>query len=175
MYHFHSQPISSLSGTGSHYDVANPQRGGYLRISNVDSARDGGIYTCVVRARTGEEARRDLQINVKSPPVIEPFSFPKNIQEGGRAQATCSVTAGDMPIIFNWHKDGSQLPMSLHIQEKKDEFFSMLVFKDITAHHSGKYTCFASNSAAKVNFTAELLVKGRSGGGSTYGLRTFFS
>jgi hypothetical protein len=44
--------------------------------------------------------------------------------------------------------------------EKKDEFFSLLVFKDITARHSGKYTCYATNSAAKVNNTAELFVKG---------------
>lgn len=36
----------------------------------------------------------------------------------------------------------------------------MLVFKDITARHSGKYTCFARNSAAKVNYTAEMLVRG---------------
>lgn len=46
--------------------------------------------------------------------------------------------------------------------EKKDEFFSLLVFKDITARHSGKYTCYATNSAAKVNYTAELFVKGTS-------------
>lgn len=44
--------------------------------------------------------------------------------------------------------------------EKKEEFFSLLVFKDITARHSGKYTCYATNSAAKVNYTAELFVKG---------------
>lgn len=44
--------------------------------------------------------------------------------------------------------------------EKKDEFFSLLVFKEITARHSGKYTCYATNSAAKVNYTAELFVKG---------------
>lgn len=45
--------------------------------------------------------------------------------------------------------------------EKKDEFFSLLIFKDITSRHSGKYTCFATNSAAKVNYTAELFVKGK--------------
>jgi Down syndrome cell adhesion molecule len=48
------------------------------------------------------------------------------------------------------------------VMEKKDEFFSLLVFKDITARHSGKYTCYATNSAAKVNYTAELFVKGTS-------------
>ena len=47
--------------------------------------------------------------------------------------------------------------------EKKEEFFSLLVFKEITARHSGKYTCYATNSAAKVNYTAELFVKGMKG------------
>lgn len=46
------------------------------------------------------------------------------------------------------------------ISVKSDEFFSMLVFKDISAKHSGRYTCYASNSAATVNYTSELLVKG---------------
>lgn len=49
---------------------------------------------------------------------------------------------------------------NMKVMEKKDEFFSLLVFKDITARHSGKYTCYATNSAAKVNYTAELFVKG---------------
>lgn len=65
-----------------------------------------------------------------------------------------------MPIYFSWFKDDAPIPMSLQIIEKKDEFFSQLVFKDITSRHSGKYTCFAGNSAAKVNYTTELLVKG---------------
>lgn len=47
------------------------------------------------------------------------------------------------------------------ITAKGDEFFSMLVFKDISSKHSGKYTCYASNSAATVNHTSELLVKGK--------------
>jgi len=46
------------------------------------------------------------------------------------------------------------------ITEKKEEFYSLLVFKDISARHSGKYTCYASNAAAKVNYTAELQVRG---------------
>lgn len=47
------------------------------------------------------------------------------------------------------------------ITEKKEEFYSLLVFKDINARHSGKYTCYASNAAAKVNYTAELQVRGK--------------
>lgn len=58
------------------------------------------------------------------------------------------------------------LPLSVcvsiyKITEKKEEFYSLLVFKDISARHSGKYTCYASNAAAKVNYTAELQVRGK--------------
>jgi Down syndrome cell adhesion molecule len=135
------------------------QQGGYLKIFSVDSSNDAGIYTCSVISRSGEKARREIQLNVNSPPVIESFSFPKNLQEGGRAQVTCSVSAGDMPIYFSWQKDGAPIPLSLQVQEKKEEFFSLLVFKDITSKHSGRYTCFAMNTAAKVNSSADLLVK----------------
>ncbi|KAH8382248.1 hypothetical protein KR009_002562, partial [Drosophila setifemur] len=145
--------------TNTHYELASVVEGGQLVIKNVEPGRDQGIYTCIVRSRAGEEARRDMQLNVNSPPVIEPFKFPKNLQEGGRAQITCAVSSGDMPIYFSWKKDDSSIPSSLQISEKKEEFYSLLVFKDISARHSGKYTCYASNAAAKVNFTAELQVR----------------
>ncbi|KAH8356359.1 hypothetical protein KR084_005979 [Drosophila pseudotakahashii] len=144
---------------GNHYELASVADGGQLVIKNVEPGRDQGIYTCIVRSRAGEEARRDMQLNVNSPPVIEPFKFPKNLQEGGRAQITCAVSSGDMPIYFSWKKDDSSIPSSLQITEKKEEFYSLLVFKDISARHSGKYTCYASNAAAKVNYTAELQVR----------------
>lgn len=86
-----------------------------MKIYNIDSNQDSGIYTCIVRSRAGEEARRDIQLTVNSPPVIEPFLFPKNLQEGGRAQVSCQVSSGDMPVYFNWHKDGVPIPMSLQV------------------------------------------------------------
>ncbi|XP_034127419.1 Down syndrome cell adhesion molecule-like protein Dscam2 isoform X3 [Drosophila guanche] len=145
--------------TGTHFELATVAEGGQLVIKNVEPGRDQGIYTCIVRSRAGEEARRDMQLNVNSPPVIEPFKFPKNLQEGGRAQITCAVSSGDMPIYFSWKKDDSSIPSSLQITEKKEEFYSLLVLKDISAKHSGKYTCYAGNAAAKVNYTAELQVR----------------
>ncbi|XP_055715988.1 cell adhesion molecule Dscam2 isoform X2 [Phlebotomus papatasi] len=142
----------------SRYTVASVQDGGFLKINQVDT-HDAGRYTCIVRSRSGEEARRDLQVVIKSPPVIEPFAFPKNLQEGGRAQLSCIVSSGDMPVFFSWHKDNAPVPIGLQVTEKKEDFFSILVFKDLTDRHSGRYTCFATNSAAKVNYTAELNVR----------------
>ncbi|XP_044594739.1 Down syndrome cell adhesion molecule-like protein Dscam2 [Cotesia glomerata] len=131
---------------------------GYLTIATVDPD-DAGTYTCTVRASTGETASRDIKLTVSSPPVMTPFTFPLNLQEGSRAQVTCGVTSGDLPIYFSWLKDGEPLPSSLRIEERGAEFFSLLVFKELTSKHSGKYTCVATNNAAKVNHTTELLVK----------------
>lgn len=99
----------------SRYAASNIQQGGFLKINQIDPAHDSGSYTCIVRSRSGEEARRDIQINVNSPPVIEPFFFPKNVQESGRAQISCSVSSGDMPVYFTWYKDGSPLSISLQV------------------------------------------------------------
>ncbi|XP_035786671.1 Down syndrome cell adhesion molecule-like protein Dscam2 isoform X3 [Anopheles albimanus] len=145
--------------SGTRYSVADVKHGGYLKIYTVDPAQDRGPYTCIVTGPNGDEGRRELQLVVHSPAVIEPFSFPKVMKVGGRAQLTCSVSAGDMPIYFSWKKDGIAIAPDLHISEKKEEFFSLLVLKDITARHSGRYTCFATNTAAQTSYTAELLVQ----------------
>ncbi|KAG7310295.1 hypothetical protein JYU34_003050 [Plutella xylostella] len=131
---------------------------GTLRLSRVEAAH-GGTYSCAVAGPHGEIARRDLQLIISNPPEIEPFSFSANLQEGKRAQVSCSVTSGDMPVHFTWLKDRLPIPSELQVEERGADFFSNLVFKEVTAQHSGSYTCVASNSAAKVNYTAELVVK----------------
>lgn len=102
----------------SRYAASNIQQGGFLKINQIDPAHDSGSYTCIIRSRSGEESRRDIQINVNSPPVIEPFFFPKNVQENGRAQISCSVSSGDMPVYFTWYKDGAPLSISLQVNNQ---------------------------------------------------------
>ncbi|XP_053609899.1 cell adhesion molecule Dscam1-like isoform X1 [Plodia interpunctella] len=131
---------------------------GALRISRVDPSH-AGEYTCMVMGSHGEIARKELQLVVSNPPEIEPFSFSANLQEGKRAQVGCSVTSGDMPVHFTWLKDNAPISSALQVEERTADFFSNLVFKEVFARHSGLYTCVASNSAAKVNYTAELVVK----------------
>lgn len=145
--------------SNSRFAVADINHGGTLLIHHVDPLQDKGTFTCVVSNPNGDEARREIQLLVNSPPVIEPFSFPKYVKVGGRAQLTCSVSSGDIPIYFSWKKDGIIISPSLQVTEIKDEFFTLLILKEISAKHSGKYTCFALNAAAQVNYTAELLVQ----------------
>ncbi|XP_049878899.1 Down syndrome cell adhesion molecule-like protein Dscam2 [Pectinophora gossypiella] len=152
-------PISSVKwerdGSSVEWDSGTD---GALRIQRVEPTH-AGAYTCVVTGPHGEMARRELQLIVSNPPEIEPFSFSANLQEGKRAQVSCSVTSGDMPVHFTWLKDNGPIPSSLQVEERGADFFSNLVFKEVSARHSGLYTCVASNSAAKVNYTAELVVK----------------
>lgn len=46
--------------------MASLQNGGFLKIHQIDSNQDSGIYTCIVRNRGGEEARREIELAVNS-------------------------------------------------------------------------------------------------------------
>lgn len=48
------------------YEVASVQKGGSLKIHQIDSGQDSGIYTCIVRNRGGEEGRREIELTVNS-------------------------------------------------------------------------------------------------------------
>ncbi|XP_071054820.1 cell adhesion molecule Dscam2 [Onthophagus taurus] len=135
------------------------EEGGSLTITRLDPSIDSDLYTCFVSGRNGDVVHRNIQLVVHSPPILEPFSFPTSLQEGGRAQVTCYVTSGDMPIHFAWYKDDMPISANLEVAERAAEFYSMLIFKEVSSKHSGAYTCVASNSAARANYTANLMVK----------------
>lgn len=90
---------------------------GSFSIASVDQSADSGYYACSVTSKDGEVARREIQLIVHSPPILEPFSFPSSLQEGSRAQVTCYVTSGDMPIHFSWYKDDAPIPSSLQVRK----------------------------------------------------------
>ena len=90
-----------------------------------------------------------------------------------RAQITCLVQEGDLPITISWQKNGQKLysdlgrnsiPLGrslegLHISQLND-FTSVLVIEKAKAEHSGKYNCAASNSAKTSFASASLKVTG---------------
>ncbi|XP_022821447.1 Down syndrome cell adhesion molecule-like protein Dscam2 [Spodoptera litura] len=133
-------------------------RGAELRLAPALPA-DAGHYACVVAAPTGPAARRDVDIQVRNPPKISPFMFSSELTEGSSVQVLCGVSSGDKPMYFTWLKDGAPLPSNLQIEEKNLNEFSLLMFSELTARHSGEYTCRVSNHAAVVNYTATLSVK----------------
>ncbi|KAJ0182191.1 hypothetical protein K1T71_001560 [Dendrolimus kikuchii] len=133
-------------------------KGAELRLAPALPA-DAGPYACAVAAPAGPAARRDIDIQVRNPPKISPFIFSTELTEGSSVQVLCGVSSGDKPMYFTWLKDGAPLPANLQVEEKSLNEFSLLMFSDLTASHSGEYTCQVSNHAATVNYTATLSVK----------------
>ena len=95
------------------------------------------------------------------PPRLAPVMISKGTRAGMRAQITCLVQEGDLPITIFWLKDGQRLNTNsvLHISQLND-FSSVLVIERATADHSGNYTCAASNSARTSFSSASLNVTG---------------
>ncbi|XP_046991962.1 Down syndrome cell adhesion molecule-like protein Dscam2 [Schistocerca americana] len=158
-------PVSSISwerrGLTVKADLRHELRegGAALHVLHVDPSVDAGSYVCKVRGTTGEVARGEVQLSVSSPPIVMPFIFPTNLREGARAQISCSVSSGDLPIRFSWLKDNGPIPDVLQVTEKDGgEFFSLLIFNKLSSQHSGTYTCVASNNAASANHSSQLQV-----------------
>ncbi|XP_026314956.1 Down syndrome cell adhesion molecule-like protein Dscam2 [Hyposmocoma kahamanoa] len=157
---YYGFPIESVKWEGgAGADPRYHQSDGQLTITNVDKNRDKGVWTCSVLTPGGELARREVQVSVVSPPVLSPIVFPPGLRSGDRAQITCTVTSGDMPVYFSWLKDQMPISSALQVDERTAEFYSMLLFKSLTAGHSGIYTCVVSNTAGKANTSAELAIK----------------
>nr|CAD7425866.1 unnamed protein product [Timema monikensis] len=133
---------------------------GTLLVRQVDCSSDRGEYLCSATNQQGQSAQGRIYLDVMKPPEIAPFQFPSNLQEGMRAQVSCSIISGDFPISITWRKDAGPLPQDADVHEQQHQFVSNLLFGNLAARHSGHYTCIASNAAAVANFTARLVVMG---------------
>ena len=98
---------------------------------------------------------------VSVPPLIERFAFDENLYEGMRTRVYCNIARGDQPITIKWLKNGQPLKSGAQLQVRTLDTFSLaLVIDSLNPAHNGNYTCMASNDAAVVNSTAQLLVHG---------------
>ncbi|XP_071439149.1 cell adhesion molecule Dscam2-like [Hetaerina americana] len=132
---------------------------GTMIIRRVDSNSDQGSYACVARNKHGHSDRKTVEIDVKVPPRIAPFSFNKDLSEGVRAQVTCVIEKGDPPFTISWLKDSEPIPSSWGLKIIGiDAHSSTIVLERVTSSHTGNFTCLAKNSVAEVSHTAELVV-----------------
>uniref|UniRef100_T1IT69 Down syndrome cell adhesion molecule-like protein Dscam2 n=1 Tax=Strigamia maritima TaxID=126957 RepID=T1IT69_STRMM len=130
-----------------------------LTISNINPKHNGN-YTCQA-SNSAATSTHTAKLNVNASPKIIPFAFlDDQFYKGMRAQVTCSVSQGDLPLRFQWSKYNEQLPSSALgvVIRQYDPFTSSLSIENVAAEHSGNYTCFVSNRAANVSHTAQLSV-----------------
>ncbi|XP_077560091.1 cell adhesion molecule Dscam1-like isoform X2 [Haemaphysalis longicornis] len=155
---------------------------GTLHIVHVTQS-DQGWYECAVSNKRGNTAVGSMYLRVIERPVINPFLFIKNLQEGMRTTVVCSVLSGESPMVIDWLKDGAPLS-EIHPEAKithLGDFASSLTMDNVTRRHSGNYSCKAASGIATANYTARMDVsasprwmKQPSDQSSTRGQRTVF-
>lgn len=98
---------------------------------------------------------------ISVPPKISPFAADRDLHLDERTSLTCSVTRGDQPVRITWLKDGRSLGPSERVSiTNVDQFNSMLMIEKLSPDHNGNYSCVASNPAAEVSHTQQLVVHG---------------
>ncbi|ELW53216.1 Down syndrome cell adhesion molecule like protein, partial [Tupaia chinensis] len=128
----------------------------YLNISS-SQVRDGGVYRCTANNSAGVVLYQ-ARINVRVPPFIQPFEFPR-FSIGQRVFIPCVVVSGDLPITITWQKDGRPIPASLGVTIDNIDFTSSLRISNLSLMHNGNYTCIARNEAAAVEHQSQLIVR----------------
>ncbi|XP_067123055.1 cell adhesion molecule Dscam1-like [Centruroides vittatus] len=161
--HVAGYPIDTItwSRDGSRMPINRRQEmfpNGTLVIRDVQRGVDDGSYKCRALNRQGQSATGTVRVHVMVKPVIDPFSFPRNLQEGMRSRLVCTVIQGDPPFVIHWRKDRRPIEPGLGVGIRNDDFSSDLTFASVSPRHNGNYTCIVSNAAASVSHTATLIV-----------------
>ncbi|XP_033213818.1 Down syndrome cell adhesion molecule-like protein Dscam2 [Belonocnema kinseyi] len=148
---------------------------GTLIIDTVQQNADQGTYTCTARNKHNFTSHRSVEVRVLVPPRISPFYFETGITQGMRTQLMCTTSQGDQPFNITWLLDrnpiqvkensdvsSSQLPTSQEITNIQisdyPPFSSILTISNVTAKHSGNYTCRISNIAGVTEHSTRLSV-----------------
>ncbi|XP_064480161.1 cell adhesion molecule Dscam2-like [Ornithodoros turicata] len=155
-------PITSVSWKKDNEGLRPSSRllaseNGSLHIVHVTQG-DQGWYECAVSNKRGNTAVGSMFLRVIARPVINPFLFMKNLQEGMRTTVVCSVISGEPPMIINWIKD-THLLAEVHPEAKitrLGDFASSLTMDNVTRRHSGNYTCRATSGIASANYTSRM-------------------
>lgn len=86
-----------------------------LTIQEITKEENGAVFTCIVTSPSGEMARRAFEVQVIEAPVLEDLLLGANLQEGQIVNIYCNVRSGDLPIHFEWLKDGKRIPNNLKV------------------------------------------------------------
>lgn len=140
-------------------------------VLSIDSAdqHHAGNYTCVASNRAGISTF-SARLIVKGNsfflsivlPKIQPFQFGEEPAfVGETATVQCSISLGDMPVVFSWLLNNR--PVTDFSEINVGSFgkkTSVLNIDFVSENHAGNYTCLAKNKAGVAAFTTVLIVKG---------------
>ncbi|XP_053999258.1 cell adhesion molecule Dscam2-like isoform X3 [Hylaeus anthracinus] len=154
---------------------------GSLFIETVQRAADQGTYTCTARNKHNFTSQRTVEIRVLVPPRISPFYFENGVTEGMRTQLMCTTSQGDQPFNITWLMDDRPIQVrpgdggstssssggsnaavvqtgnNIQISDYPP-FSSILTINNVSASHSGNYTCQISNVAGLAEYSTSLSV-----------------
>ncbi|KAG8174364.1 hypothetical protein JTE90_011416 [Oedothorax gibbosus] len=146
-------------------------KNGKLTIVHVQK-EDEGKYTCMVTNGVGPTLEENAFLYVlmfccvifstkcnEGIPQIQPFFFPDALSVGQKTSVSCTLNKGSQPVSFRWLKDGTQLLNINNVKIMNVSDVVLLTINPVIQNSSGNYTCIASNTFGKDEYTAMLLVK----------------
>jgi len=94
-------------------------------------------------------------------PHIVPFSVDEKVRSGDSIQLNCHVSKGDKPLELNWSFNDDELSSELGVSTTKlGSSSSVLTIGMVSAAHTGKYTCTATNRIGSYSYSTLINVDG---------------
>lgn len=101
-------------------------------------------------------------------PIIAPFTFGEDeLNLDDSVTVICSITKGDLPVNIWWRfsESGEEISFNLTTNDgvvitRTSQKVSFLNIDAVKARHRGNYSCFASNKAGTVQYSAYLAMNG---------------
>lgn len=95
-------------------------------------------------------------------PLILPLTYYENVNVGDELGIYCQVSKGDLPIFIKWSFRGFNDSRNIQIDTKRiSNTASVLSIANASAHHSGTYTCTATNAARSTSDSTNITVNGK--------------
>lgn len=90
-----------------------------------------------------------------------PMSETSLVNAGERLALQCAVVKGGLPLTVAWLKDGEPIsgPGGISVKIIND-FTASLTVEALAGHHSGAYTCRASNPGGRAQASVQVIVQG---------------
>ncbi|KAG1654807.1 Down syndrome cell adhesion molecule-like protein Dscam2 [Nymphon striatum] len=130
-----------------------------LRI-NGTTEEDEGYYTCKSENGRGLSSDKRVFLNVIKKPEITPLAIPPTIMKAHSSYSiVCNIMSGDQPIKLYWLKDNDDISLvqKVYVTNTKKRY-SLLQIQELSAVHSGVYSCVAENDAGKSVESVEIKI-----------------